>query len=403
MLTNPARSWQKPELLLFLMAIGVPLSFSTWMALLNNFVIEQAQFNGAQIGILQSLREIPGFLAFTAVFILLILREQTFALLSLAALGAGVALTGFFPSVIGLYCTTVFMSIGFHYYEALQTSLTLQWLPKSQAPAIMGKIIAAGSFASILAYGLIGLTTYLLDLPYQWIYLIAGSCTLLIAIGCAVLFPHFPQQHTQHKHLVLRKSYWLYYGLTFLGGARRQIFIVFAGFMMVEKFGYSVSNIALLFLINHITNLYLAPKIGYLIGKFGERNALTFEYIGLIILFTSYAWVENSNIAAVLYVLDHLLFSMAIAIKTYFQKIVAPKDIASSAAVSFTINHIAAVIIPAAFGVLWLSSPSSVFLIGAGIACLSLILALNIPKTPTSSNMARLGNIPRSIGPKPIE
>lgn len=388
------KRWHKPEFLLLLMAVGVPLSFSTWMALLNNFVIEQAQFNGAQIGLLQSLREVPGFLAFTAVFILLILREQTFALLSLAALGLGVALTGFFPSAVGLYCTTVIMSIGFHYYETLQTSLSLQWLPKSDAPVLMGKLVAAGSFSSLLAYGLIGITTYVFALSYEWIYLFAGTCTLLIAITCGLLFPRFPQQHSQHKHLVLRKSYWLYYGLTFLGGARRQIFVVFAGFMMVEKFGYSITQIALLFLINHATNLYLAPKIGLLIRKFGERNALTLEYIGLIILFVSYAFVDSALIAAILYIIDHLLFSMAIAIKTYFQKIVAPKDIASSAGVAFTINHIAAVVIPAVFGILWLSSPSAVFLIGAGIACLSLALARNIPKVPSSLNTARWGNVP---------
>ena len=81
------------------MSFAMPIAFSTWMALLNNFAIEVAQFTGREIGILQSLREIPGFLAFTAVFVLLILKEQVFAYLSLLVLGLGVALTGFFPTV----------------------------------------------------------------------------------------------------------------------------------------------------------------------------------------------------------------------------------------------------------------------------------------------------------------
>ena len=83
---------------------------------LNNFAIERAAYTGVEIGILQSLREVPGFLAFTTIFVLLVLREQTFALISLALLGLGTAITGLFPSVIGLYCTTVLMSIGFHYF-----------------------------------------------------------------------------------------------------------------------------------------------------------------------------------------------------------------------------------------------------------------------------------------------
>ena len=60
-----------PEVLLLLMASGVPLSFATWQALLNNFAVESAAFTGAEIGILQSLREVPGFLAFAVVFVLL--------------------------------------------------------------------------------------------------------------------------------------------------------------------------------------------------------------------------------------------------------------------------------------------------------------------------------------------
>ena len=69
-----------PEVLLMLMASAVPLSFSTWSTLISNFTIEEAGFSGAQFGILQSLREIPGFLAFLVVFVLIILKEQKLAL-----------------------------------------------------------------------------------------------------------------------------------------------------------------------------------------------------------------------------------------------------------------------------------------------------------------------------------
>ena len=124
--TGKLKNWRTPEVLLLLMASVVPLSFATWQALLNNFAVESAAFTGAEIGILQSLREVPGFLAFAVVFVLLLFREQTLAYLSLALLGIGTAITGFFPTVIGLYCTTVLMSLGYHYYETLQVSLTLQ-------------------------------------------------------------------------------------------------------------------------------------------------------------------------------------------------------------------------------------------------------------------------------------
>ncbi|NIA71631.1 MFS transporter [Pelagibius litoralis] len=388
------QSWQRPEVLLLLMAASVPLSFATWQALLNNFAIERAAFTGAEIGILQSLREVPGFLAFGVVFLLLAFREQRLAYLSLLLLGLGTAVTGAFPTVIGLYITTVVMSLGYHYYETLQISLSLQWIDKEKAPETLGRIIAVGSFASIVVFGLIWLTSDILALDYFWIYAIGGGVTALVALVAWLGFPTFPQEVEQHKHLVLRKRYWLYYALTFLSGARRQIFVVFAGFLMVEKFGYDVGAIALLFLLNAAINVWLAPKIGRLIGRIGERRALIFEYIGLIGVFVAYAFVEDATVAAGLYVVDHLFFALAIAIKTYFQKIADPADIASTAGVSFTINHIAAVFLPAAFGFLWLVSPAAVFLSGAALAAGSLLLALNVPRHPQPGEEVLVGRIP---------
>ncbi len=377
-----AKTWRRPETLLLLMAAGVPLSFATWQALLNNFAIEAAAFTGAEIGVLQSLREIPGFLAFGVVFVLLVLREQTLALVALALLGVGTALTGFFPTVIGLYCTTVIMSIGFHYYETVQSSLALQWIDKSRAPETLGRLIAVGSFTGLVAYGLVWAAFEFFDLGYRLTYLVAGGLTTAIAVVAWLAFPRYPEPVLQHRRIIMRRRYWLYYGLTFLSGARRQIFMVFAGFLLVEKFGYGVDDIALLFLLNGAINIFLAPRIGRLIGRWGERKALIFEYLGLIGVFVAYAFVSSGPWAAVLYVIDHMFFALAIAIKTYFQKIADPADIASTAAVGFTINHIAAVIIPAAFGLVWLVSPAAVFLSGAAMAAASALLASMVPARP---------------------
>ena len=376
----------RPDLLLLLMAGAVPLSFATWQTLLNNFALERAAFSGVEIGILQSLREIPGFLAFAVVFLLFVFREQTIALLSLVLLATGTLITGMFPTVIGLYLTTVIMSIGFHYYETIQTSLSLQWLDKDRAPEVLGRIIAVGAFTSIVTFAVIWLAFDVIDLDFTPVYAIGGGATLLIVLFCIVVFPHFPVKIRQHRHMVLRKRYWLYYALTFLSGARRQIFIVFAGFLMVEKFGFSVAAISVLFFVNATLNILFATRIGKLIGVVGERAALVFEYTGLVVVFVAYAFVNNAGVAAGLYVIDHFFFALAIAIKTYFQKIADPADIASSAGVAFTINHISAVVLPAVLGVLWLSSPAAVFLVGAGLAGLSLLLSFNVPLAPTPEN-----------------
>ncbi len=375
------------------MSVSLPIAFATWMALLNNFVIERAAFTGAEIGMLQSIREIPGFLAFTAVLVLLLIKEQTLAYVALAMMGVGVALTGYFPSVVGLYLTTLLMSIGFHYFETIKQSLSLQWLTKEEAPAALGKMLAYGSMASLVVYSSLWLSERYLSLPFETLYLIGGGCCVALVLLMWLAFPKFEGHTVQRKHLLMRKRYWLYYALTFMGGARRQIFVVFAGFLMVEKFGYDVSDIAALYLVNHLFNWAFAERIGAWVGRVGERRALTFEYCGLICVFTAYAFVSDAKWAAGLYILDHLFFSLAIAIKTYFQKIADPADIASTAGVAFTINHIAAVVIPVIFGLIWLVSPSAVFLIGAAMVVVSLVLAQNIPVNPREGNEVLIGKV----------
>ena len=368
------------------MAAAVPLSFATWQALLNNFAIERAAFSGAEMGILQSLREVPGFLAFLVVFLLFLFREQTIAYVSLLLLGVGTLVTGWFPSVIGLYVTTVVMSLGYHYFETVHSSLCLQWIDKDKAPELLGRVIAVGAFTSIVIYGFIWITFEVLGVDFSLVYFWGGGATVVIGLVCWLLFQQFPVKVRQNRRMVLRRRYWLYYALTFLSGARRQIFIVFAGFLMVEKFGFDVATISILFLVNAVLNMLFAARLGRLIGSIGERRILIFEYIGLTIVFTAYAFVNNAGIAAGLYIIDHFFFALAIAIRTYFQKIADPADIAATAGVGFTINHIAAVILPAILGFLWLVSPSAVFLVGSALAVLSMLLSFNVPANPCPGN-----------------
>ena len=380
---------QSRKPLLFLLAIGNTVAFATWQVLLNNFVVERAAFTGEEIGILQSLREIPGFLAFTAILVMIFIRQQTFAILSLITLGIGTAITAFYPTALWLYFTTVIMSIGFHYLETLHNSLSLQWLSKDEAPRVLGQLLSIRAISNLLVLGSIYLYLYFFTANYLLIYILAGGTAAAIGFFCWTAIPHFEDSIVQEKSLFLRRQYWLYYLLTFLAGARRQIFVVFAGFLMVEKFGFPIENVVLLTLVNAALTYWLAPKIGALISYIGERRALTLEYVGLVIIFVSYAFVDSIAVAIALYLLDHLFFAMAIAIKTYFQKIADPTDIAATSSISFTINHIAAVILPAALGFVWVINHGAVFLVGAAIAFGSLVLTQFIPDKPQQGQETR--------------
>jgi predicted MFS family arabinose efflux permease len=382
--------WRRPITLLFVMALAMPIAFFTWYALLNNFVKDVADFDGSDIGLLHTVREIPGFLSFLVIFLIIAVREQVLGLVSLIALGAATAVTAWFPQLTGIMILTFLSSVGFHYYETVNQSLQLQWLPKDRAPQIMGWLMAMGSAATFCVYFVIMILWEPLGLTYNSVFMLGGGITMALALFALLAYPQYESPHPQIKKLVLRRRYWLYYALQFMSGARRQIFMVFAGFMMVEKFGFAVHEVAGLYLINLVLNMLIAPMLGKIVARFGERRALLFEYAGLIFVFLSYGGVYffdwGFEVAAFLYVLDHMFFGLALALKTYFQKIGAPGDMAPTAAVAFTINHIAAVVLPVLLGLLWLVSPAAVFLLAAGMATVSLVLATFIPRHPEAGN-----------------
>jgi predicted MFS family arabinose efflux permease len=209
---------------------------------------------------------------------------------------------------------------------------------------------------------------------------LGGMIMLAAALGL-LLDPVNRNIVPQHRRMVIKRRYWLFYALTFMAGARRQIFVAFAVFLLVQKFHYSVQAVTILFVINNLVNYFLNPLIGRAINYFGERKILSLEYSALFVIFFMYAHTDSKIIVGLMYILDHIFFNFAIAIRTYFQKIADPKDIASSMAVGFTINHIAAVFIPAIGGLLWMVDYKIPFWAGMGMSLISLLLtqAIRLP------------------------
>jgi MFS transporter len=374
---------KKQPMFQFLMILTIASSagLQTWRTLFNNFAVEIVHLEGNHIGVIQSVREIPGFLALLVVFFLLIIKEHKLSALSIVTLGFGVFITGIFPSYSGMILTTLIMSFGFHYYETTNQSLTLQYFDQKISPWVFGKLRSIASASNIG----IGIIIYVLSayLSYEQMFWLLG--TLIISAGLWGFFKNPTNENIvpQRKKMVFRKKYSLFYFLTFMAGARRQIFIAFAVFLLVKKFDYTVQEITALFVINNVINYFLSPLIGKAIIKFGERKVLSLEYSSLIFIFIAYAFTDSKMIVAFLYILDHIFFNFAIAIRTYFQKVGDSRDIAPSMAVGFTINHIAAVVIPAVGGLLWIVDYKIPFIAGAAMSLISLaaVQLIRIPKT----------------------
>ncbi len=361
---------------LMVLTICATAGLQTWRTLFDNFSVNVVGLEGNHIGVIQSIREIPGFLALLAIYILLVIREHRLSAFSILVLGIGVASTGLFPNFGGIICTTLIMSFGFHYFETTNMSLTLQYFDENTAPQVFGKLRSLAAASNICVGLLIYLMAFVLD--YTYIYLILGCAIISSGIWALGRDPSHGGVAPQRKKMILRKKYWLFYLLTFLAGARRQIFIAFAVFLLVSKFEYSVQQITILFILNNAIIYYLSPIIGKSIVRFGERKVLSLEYFSLIFVFLAYAVVESKILVGILYILDHIFFNFAMAIRTYFQKIGDPGDIAPSMAVGFTINHIAAVFFPVIGGMLWMIDYRIPFICGAVLSFGSLLAVQKI-------------------------
>ncbi len=366
------RASGRADILLFLLVstIASNAGIQAWQTLINNFAVESAHLGADAIGFIQSIREVPGFLSMLVIYVLLVFTEQRAASLSILVLGIGLAATGYFPSFWGLTATTLIMSTGFHYYEPLNQSLTLQHFNTFEAPVVLSRIRAVAALANIA----VGVLIYFLAdaMGYTGIFALIGVLVGLVGVWGLFKKPCETEVAPQKKKMYLRRRYWLYYLLTFLEGSRRQIFIVFAVYLLVKKFDYSIQSVTILFVINNAINYFLNPMIGRAINRFGERQLLSIEYAGMILVFLTYAYTDSHIVAGIMFVLDYLLFNFNVGVRTYYQKIAAPEDMASGMAMGFTINHIAAIVVPVVGGLLWMVDYKIPFFIGVGLGVASL-------------------------------
>ena len=370
-------------LYLVVLTIASTVGLQAWTTLFNNFAVEVARLDGDGIGAIQSIREIPGFLALLAIFIIRFIPEHRLSALSILLLGLGIATTGWFPSFTGLALTTLVMSFGFHYYETTNMSLTLQYFDKTTSPWVFGKLRSISAASSIVVGVFIFFIASVLD--FTRMYLIIGGLIAAVGLWGFTRRPTSADIVPQRKRMIFRKRYGLYYFLTFMAGARRQIFIAFSVLLLVQKFGYSVQAVTFLFVINNAINYFLSPTIGRAIIRFGERKVLSLEYASLIAVFLAYAFTDSKWVAGGLYILDHIFFNFGMAINTFFQKVGDPGDVAPTMAVGFTINHIAAVFLPAIGGYFWIVDYRIPFIAGAVMALISLTAVQQIRTSPKST------------------
>jgi predicted MFS family arabinose efflux permease len=363
------------RLLIFVIISNFLLNFGfqVWQTVFNNFAVEQIGAGPAAVGLIQSVREIPGLLGFLLGFLALIMSEIRIMSLSVILLGVGIVITGQAQSVPFLLATTLIMSFGFHFFGPSSSAVVLMISKKMDTATTLGNLGSLGSLAAVAGTAVV----YFLAAPmgYRGLFLWVG---ILVIIGGVLLLPFngVKDDLPPGRRVKLRKRYWLYYTLAFLLGSRRHIFTTFAIFLLVREYHVNIQTTAMLFLVNSLINVVTLRLTGQLVGKLGERVAMTITFGSLAFIFVGYAFVSQLWILFVLFVLDNVFFGFNVALTTYLQKIVVTREeITSNLSVEQAIEHIAAIVVPVVGGTVWqLYGKQAPFMFGVVIVLLGLVL-----------------------------
>lgn len=371
------RDWNLFTALTFLFSFG----FAIYSGVFQNFLRDILHAGPLQLGGLESLREIPGFLTALLTGTLVALAESRVAGLGLIIGGIGIGATGRMPGFGSLVAITVFWSVGFHLYAAMSPAITLTLAKGQEGGRHLGRMGAVGSVATLAGLAVAWLVKWLLPaLPYDVYFYAAGAAIVAAGLLCMALGQHAASSEPRAR-LILRREYGLFYLLTFLEGCRRQIFSIFASFALILIYHVPVRAMLALQLVNAVLIALTAPVIGRLVDKRGERGPLTFYSIGLIVVFLGYATSRTAVALYALFLLDNILFSFGVGFTTYLNRIVRRNELTPCVAMGTTMNHIAAVTVPITGAWLWerFHNYQLPFWVGVAIACVSLVATRWLP------------------------
>lgn len=358
--------------------------FGIQTALFYNFIVDRIGIDSVELGYMESLREVPGFLNAFFTAITIYFAPPILSGFALIVMGFGMAAYSQANVFAEVLIYSFIWSIGFHAWLPLRGAMTLAYSKGDEKGKWLGQLRSVESFATL---GAIFLCLFgVKALEFEGLFQIGGG--MVAAGGIILMFASRQLQTERENRLVLRKQYWLYYLLSFLQGCRRQIFITFAIFALVKVYGTDRNLIIRLVLINQVVVLVVAPIAGRLIDKLGERSMLSASYIGLFFVFVGYAVLKNANHLYILYCIDNFLFIGGIALTTYLNKIAPKSDLKPTLAMGVTMNHVAAVAVPLIGGLAWKQfGYQIIFISGAVFVLISLIATQWIKTEPPAVEM----------------
>lgn len=376
--------------LFLLVCICVGIGQSIDGATLNNFLKEEFNLVVMERSLIEIPRELPGLLVFVFTGALFALGDIRIAAVANFSAAIGMFLFGFIPTDFFMLLMVIFIySTGMHLFMPMFSTIGMSFAKEGQYGKKLGQISAANTAALVLSSAIMWFLFKFFEIGYTIIFAVGGLSFLAAAI--LLMKMDHKRMVPIKQRFVFRKEFRLYYWLSILYGARKQIFITFAPWVLVEVYKQQVTTMTMLFFIISVLGIFVKPLIGSLIDRIGERSILVGEAAVFLLICLGYAFAEDlfqyywALIAVcICYIIDQTsLSAVTMARATYIKKI-SPKEefVAPTLSLGLSIDHIVSMFIPVLGGLLWFSSGAEgyklVFMGGALIAMVNLISAMAI-------------------------
>ncbi|MCD6529432.1 MFS transporter [Candidatus Bathyarchaeota archaeon] len=366
---------------LVFLAFGVfslNFAFAIYGSTYTNFLVNELGIEALQIGVLESIREVPGLLTAFILGPMLRFTQPFLASLFLIVFGLGMCGVSTVSDWVQVVFWSFIWSVGFHCWNPIRSSMTLGLSERSREGKRLGQMNSVASIAGMVAMAFVAVFSSLTAMKYRLFFIIGGLTS--IAGSLVVLRVKLKHETSTRTRLVFRRRYTIYYTLNFLEGARRQIFLTFAPFALVKVYGLNVTVIALLMFVSRFLTFFSSPYVGKIVDRVGPRLTLTVSYVLMIGDFLGFAYIHDVHFLLFLYLLNSILMVVSyISQTTYVNELSSTMDLVPSLAMGQTMNHIAAVTLPLTGGIMWnVFGYEATFFIGVAVALCSLITTQGI-------------------------
>ena len=375
--------------MLLLLAAGSltwQFGFAIYRGVWNNFLVEVQGVQSTQLGFIEGIREIPGFLVVVLVGLVASLAPSIVSGSACVLMALGLLLYPISGGFLQLVMITFLFSIGFHMLFPPQAVLVLHHAGEGQRGRWLGWMDSVGSAASLV--GMFSVTVLFAKLGFNGMFLLAAGAVTVAAI---VLFstPGPKRLSVGVSLLNIRREYATYYVMTALQGARRHMYMTFALFNLVKVHGIETLTIVLLQAVGYGTSIITRPLLGRLADRYGETKVLMWCYGLTSLVFTGYAFIQNHTALFILFTIDNIL-NFELVITLYAYTVAREGEVASILSGGSTIGHIPGVLVPILGGLLWkVAGPAATFLCGTTLCLAGFVYAVWLGRRIAARKAAR--------------